>query len=200
MPPYFHGSITDQIQQFHPFSHFGTFEQALSVIVEKKGAREKGIQKGPFPLAPTMYEVEIDQAALANPLKVADWGTPKVIGIARAMREAFGKEGADCTVRYGAFAEIRAHLHAQKNNTPRWRMDDDERFAAEQALQEEGWRLLTAEMQRQGWTCLTYSNIVEGGERAPTFCVPDPRHLSIVSLRPTTEAELRSSKRQVKHL
>lgn len=202
MPTYFHGSLTDGIETFHPFSHFGDLNQALAIVSKKREDLSEGVLKSTrfvLPLAPTVYEVEIDPAALAKPLHVADWGTPMVIGIAKAARDAFGTEGPNlCKSSYQAFEEIRASLAAEKAG---WGVKtDDARSAANRALQERGWHLLQAELQLRGWTCLAYDNIVEGATAAPSICIPDPLHVRPVGKRTPSDLELAGAELQSRPL
>lgn len=201
MLTYFHGSITDQIESFRPFSHFGSLDQALAIISKKQDDWAEGNRKltGNAEPVPTVYEVELAAAVLAKPLTVDDWGTPMVIGIAKAARDAFDIGGKNpCTVRWSAFEEIRAKLVAEKIG---WQSKSDEGRAADsQALQERGWQLISTELLKQGWTCLSYSNIVEGASPAPSICIPDPKHVRIISRRTPSKQELKQALLQSKPL
>lgn len=197
MTLYHHGSVTDKIRTFRPFSHFGGLDQGLSVIAKKTQDWESGNRKltGDAEPVPTVYAVEIDPAALARPLAVEDWGTPMVIGIAKAARDAFDTDGASpCVDGYQAFEDIRASLVAEKNS---WRgKSDEERVRAGEALQAHGWRLIAAELLKRGWTCLTYSNIVEGPKPARSICVPNPQLVRYVRHWTPSAQELATAKRQ----
>ena len=198
MPTLFHGSVTDGIETFHPFSHFGDLGQALAIVSKKlEDLYEGDFESTGFvlPPAPTVYEVEIDPAALAKPLHVADWGTPMVIGIAVAARDAFDADGPNpCKGSYQAFEGIRASLAAEKSG---WvGKTDHGKAVANRALQRRGWQLLQAELQSRGWTCLAYDNIVEGETAAPSICIPDPRHVRCVGKRTPSAFELAGAKLQ----
>lgn len=193
MPTYFHGSCSDNIKAFRPFSHFGTMDQAMSAIAKKQEAWAAGDHKltGDVEPVPTLYEVEIDLAALSKPLAISDVGTPKSIGIAMGARDAFAPGSPlACPVKHDAFEAIRASLYQEKAGWRLGNMSEEQKTIADLKLHDRGWRLIAKELRNQGWTCLEYTNVVEGGSPQSSICIPDPTHILRFRQRPVSAEEL----------
>lgn len=83
----FHSSLTPEINEFHPLSHFGSRKQAI-IVAKNKIAR---MRKNPNEVEAYLYEVEIIYSAPSEIFMIEDGGSPRPRMLLINYAEAFEK-------------------------------------------------------------------------------------------------------------
>lgn len=158
---WYHGTIFSEIQEFKPFTHFGSRHVAFFNVDCCK--QEKYRIDPSVVINPTIYKISIrfDESEV---LTIKDWLTPRSIGLAFELRDHFKKKEDAKSKEYSVrFNEICESLAGKS----------DLHFNFDQ---------IQAMLKRMGIKVLAYGNEVETDDKEISICIVDTSVINFDSI------------------
>ncbi|WP_137169407.1 hypothetical protein [Marinomonas sp. FW-1] len=162
---WFHGSLHGDIEEFRPFTHFGSRLSALHAVErnENLGREWRGdlLDK---PEIPTLYEINVNVEA-EQVLEVEDWYTPKSIGLALRLKDYLKTKTDPESIKHLQNIEL---ICKQLSGS----QDSDNDFDA-----------IAIALEKLGIKVIAYVNAVEGSKFEHSICVVDTSILNKASFK-----------------